>query len=540
MISFCDFPGPLYFLFSPNIPPLVYYSHFAAIFLSLVFGLFVLHRNRNLTAKVLFWMIITFVAWVALDSIFWASNRSDIIMFVWSLQILFEPLVFVLALYLAFLLIKGRDVGFKYKLSFFVICLPLIILTPTKYFLTSFDVGQCLSIETYWSYYTYVIESVIVIWISIFGIESFRNTKSRDEGRKALFISGGLVLFLLAFASGNIIGSLTGDWNVAQIGLIGTPIFIGFLSYTIVRYRTFSIKVIATQILAYAVWLALLFTLFVSDLSNSRIIIAITLIVLIPILAVLVRGVKREVEQREKIEKLARDLQIANEGQTNLIHVINHQIKGYIAKSRNIFSELLTEPTYGPVSDAAKPMLQEGFNSLTEGVDFVQHILNASNIEKGTLAFIMQPNDFRKILEDVSAKQKIVAEGKGLQYELTIDDGNYDISADGDQIKESVRNLIDNSINYTPTGGIKVHLSQTDKKLLLTIKDTGVGITDDDKNRLFTKGGKGKDSTKINVNSSGYGLSFVKGVIDAHKGRVWAESEGHGKGSLFSVELPLA
>jgi signal transduction histidine kinase len=84
---------------------------------------------------------------------------------------------------------------------------------------------------------------------------------------------------------------------------------------------------------------------------------------------------------------------------------------------------------------------------------------------------------------------------------------------------------------------VKVSLSKTGDKVLLAIKDTGVGITRDDMERLFTEGGRGKDSVKVNVNSTGYGLFFAKGIIDAHQGRIWAESQGPGKGSQFYVEL---
>jgi signal transduction histidine kinase len=56
--------------------------------------------------------------------------------------------------------------------------------------------------------------------------------------------------------------------------------------------------------------------------------------------------------------------------------------------------------------------------------------------------------------------------------------------------------------------------------------------------KLFTKGGRGTDSLKINVNSTGYGLFFVKKVVEAHKGRAWVESDGPRKGSTFFVELP--
>jgi signal transduction histidine kinase len=121
---------------------------------------------------------------------------------------------------------------------------------------------------------------------------------------------------------------------------------------------------------------------------------------------------------------------------------------------------------------------------------------------------------------------------------LNIEKGNYIIKGDSTQLSEAVKNLIDNSINYTMEGSIDVSLSSVDK-VKLVIKDTGVGITSDDKQKLFKSGGRGSESLKINVNSTGYGLAFVKGVVEAHKGRVWAESDGRGKGSVFVLELPI-
>src|SRR3989344_5344563 len=93
----------------------------------------------------------------------------------------------------------------------------------------------------------------------------------------------------------------------------------------------------------------------------------------------------------KQVEKLNQELEVANEGQVSLIHIINHQIKGYLAKARDIFSELLTEPEYGPIPEPAKPMLEEGFKSLTEGVGFVADFLDAANIEKGSYAYNMEP-----------------------------------------------------------------------------------------------------------------------------------------------------
>lgn len=245
------------------------------------------------------------------------------------------------------------------------------------------------------------------------------------------------------------------------------------------------------------------------------------------------------VRLNKEVEELNENLTRANDGQANLIHIINHQIKGYISKSRNIFSELLEEPMYGPLNEKAKPIIKEGFNSLTEGVGFVQQILNASNVEKGTLTYIMNPFDYRELVETVFREQTKLAEQKNLAYTIHIEDGAYTVNGDKLQLHEAIRNLIDNSINYTQSGGVAVSLVHHESHALLAIKDTGVGISDDDKKHLFMKGGHGKNSIKINVNSTGYGLSFVKGVVEAHKGTVSAMSDGEGKGSTFTIELPL-
>jgi signal transduction histidine kinase len=304
------------------------------------------------------------------------------------------------------------------------------------------------------------------------------------------------------------------------------------LSYLIVRYHAFNIKLIATQVLVAALWFLTLAILFLRNIATVRVVVFITLGLFTILGYLLVRSVEREVALREELE-------IANEGQANLIHIINHQIKGYLAKARNIFSELLTEPGYGACTNEAKPMLEQGFNSLTEGVTFVTDFLHASNIEKGEYVYNMVPIDFRKIVEESTSHLKGVAGEKGLKLELHVAEGEYNTKGDIAQLNQAVRNLVDNSIKYTPSGSVDVHLERNNNKILMIIKDTGIGISNELKPRLFTKGGKGKDSLKINVNSTGFGLAFVKSVAEAHQGRVWAESEGEGKGSTFSLELPV-
>ena len=110
--------------------------------------------------------------------------------------------------------------------------------------------------------------------------------------------------------------------------------------------------------------------------------------------------------------------------------------------------------------------------------------------------------------------------------------------------KGGKKNLVKNSIKYTKEGKITVGLKKEptsegkNSKILFYVRDTGVGITSEDKSNLFTEGGRGKESVKINVDSTGYGLYSVRLIVEAHNGKVWMEpNKEEGSGSIFFVEL---
>jgi signal transduction histidine kinase len=196
------------------------------------------------------------------------------------------------------------------------------------------------------------------------------------------------------------------------------------------------------------------------------------------------------------------------------------------------------EGDFGPVSDSLKPMLVAGFESDTKGVATIQEILNAANIKSGKVAFKMAPFDLRELISDVVKDLRTIAENKGLIFSLDIGEQPLMVTGDRSQLVNAYKNIIDNSIKYTPTGTVHVGLSKDGALVKFKVEDTGVGITPEDMKNLFTEGGHGKESAKVNVDSTGFGLYIVKNIVDAHKGKVWAESEGTGKGSRFIIELP--
>src|SRR3989344_1267948 len=538
-IALCNFESAKWLFFGPNVAPLVYYSHLPIAVISLFLAFYILFQNKkNLANKILFVMIITFVAWVLMDSVFWASNRSDVIMLVWSLIVLIEPLVYIGSLYLLYVLIDKKDLSFNKKLALGLLYLPLIILAPTIFNLSSFDISTCLSTEGPLAlYYTYFVEILVIIWVLVFSIERFMKAPNLEVRQEIVGLTVGTFLFLFAFAWGNIIGSFTDNWQLGQYGLFGMPIFIGFLVHSIVKFKTFNIKLIATQALVFVSGSLIFSQFFFIQNNTNRILNSITFLIFVVVGIFLVRSVKKEVEQREKIEKLAGELKTANEGQVSLMHFMNHQIKGRFGNAKNIFAELMTGD-YGVMPADTVPLLEKGLEETDTGINYVQGILKGASAESGTLPYDMKPLDMKLLVEDVVSKQKEHTDKKGLVLNLEITPGDYNIIGDTTQLGEAVRNLIDNSINYTEHGGITITLSCHDKNIKLTVKDTGIGIAPEDRDRLFKAGGRGVESLKININATGYGLVFVKGVVEAHKGKVWVESPGRGRGSTFIIELP--
>jgi len=534
----CPWESASFLVYSSNVPSLLYYSHVPAIVASLVLGFLVFWNNKkSLTGKLLLSVAVAFGVWAFFDLILWATNRTDITMFFWSLQILFEFFVFLLSFYLVYTYINNKFPSFKVNLIIFLATVPFILLISTKYNLLGVDLSDCYAIESdiivYYSYILEILFTVLSILVIVFGYK--HNITRRKE---IIIFLVGIALFLLAFSFGNIVGSFTEDWVTAQYGLFGMPIFMGFLSYLIVKFHTFNVKLIAAQALVWGMVLLIGSQFFFIRNPINRVLNGVTFISVIIFGYFLVKSVKIEIEQKEQLAKLNIDLQNVIKQRESLVHLITHKVKGSFTRTKFIFAGLL-DGTFGEVSPEVKKIATQGLEFDNGGIQTVDLVLNVANLQNGLIKYDMKNIDFKDVVLKTVEDKKVGAEAKGLKIETDIKDGSYQVNGDSFWLKEVVNNLIENSIKYTKEGVIKVGLGVKGKNALLSIVDTGLGITEEDKKNLFTEGGRGKDSVKVNVDSTGYGLFTVKMVVQEHKGRVWAESEGAGKGSQLYVELPV-
>lgn len=550
--QFCNFDKPLYLLISENVPPLVYYSHLPIVFISLVIGLYVyFNAKKELPNKILLVMTLAYSVWVFLDSIFWASNRGDVIMFVWSIQVLVEPLVHLSSLYLLYVFLYRKDLNFKYKFLLILLYSPLIVLTPTKFILSSFDVGTCLSQESIYSYYSYLIEIFYTSLIIYLGVKKYFFEKDAQIRRQIIYLTSGIIILLFAFSWGAITGSFTEDWNLAQYGLFGMPIFIAFLAYIIIKFKSFNLKLIGSNVLVLSLWILTASLLTIQDIDTSHAVTGITLIISIIFGFILIQSVRNEVSQREKNERLAFDLTSANnrlleidKQKSEFVSFATHQLRAPLTAMKG-YTSLILEGEMGKVNADVKQAVKRIFDSSSTLENIVDDYLNISRIELGTLQYNFDMVNLKDVLDSVVEELKPNIEKKGLELNVVINstgmNTRFMVRADKDKIRQVITNLIDNSVKYTPSGSINVSLDKDTnrRKILISIKDTGVGISPDVMPKLFSKFVRADNANKQNIFGTGLGLYIASQIALAHHGRIWAESRGEGKGSEFYFELDM-
>jgi PAS domain S-box-containing protein len=168
-------------------------------------------------------------------------------------------------------------------------------------------------------------------------------------------------------------------------------------------------------------------------------------------------------------------------------------------------------------------------------------LLDVSRIITGKLRLEARPLDLRPVIEAGVDAVRPSAEARGIRLTLDAPADLPQITGDPDRLQQVVWNLVTNAVKFTPEGGsVEVRLRHADSAVHLSVRDTGVGIPADFLPHVFERF-RQADSTSTRAHGGlGLGLSIVRHLVELHGGTVEADSAGEGKGSVFTVKLPLA
>lgn len=205
------------------------------------------------------------------------------------------------------------------------------------------------------------------------------------------------------------------------------------------------------------------------------------------------------------------------------------------------FADVMLEELDGPLTDNMKTDLGLIYKNGQHLLHLINDVLDMAKIESGKMNLNIEKFNLQEVVEEVTSITSTLASEKNLA--LFIDptsDHEVEISADKIRIRQVMINLVNNAIKFTERGKISIHVAREENNVLISVKDTGIGIPIDHLESVFQEFTQVDTSTTRKVGGTGLGLPISRRLINMHGGRLWVESTGiNGEGSTFYVFLPI-
>jgi signal transduction histidine kinase len=411
---------------------------------------------------------------------------------------------------------------------------------------SSFGKDRIIAFGNLYPVYVAFITISFILGLAIL-YSQYRKETEIIKKKQFQYIFIGILLTIVGSIFTNLVLPSFGNFDFYWLGPIFTLLMAASFTISILRYQLFNTKVITTELLVFILWLFIFIRALITR-DSQEIALNLSLLLLTVVVGIfLIRSVLKEVAQRERIEALAKDLQQANDRLTELdrqksefVSFATHQLRAPLTAMKG-YASLILEGDMGAISDASRDALTRIYDSSKTLTNIVEDYLNITRIELGSMKYAFESISLRSLVEDVIAELKPNTEKSGLEFTFKADmpDANYRVIGDRDKLKQVIANLIDNAVKYTPSGWVHVTLSmdRAKHKFLLTIKDSGIGISLETLPLLFQKFSRSHNANKVNIKGTGLGLFVAREIIMAHHGTIRAESEGEGKGSTFVIEL---
>ena len=206
------------------------------------------------------------------------------------------------------------------------------------------------------------------------------------------------------------------------------------------------------------------------------------------------------------------------------------------------FSEILSDQVQGSLNDKQLRQVKHILDSGRHLLSLINDILDLSKVESGRVELQPGPVHLSALISAGLIMVREKAQRHGLNIKVDME-GMEDLwfSADEIRLKQILYNLLSNAAKFTPDGGeINVSAFAEDDRLTIEVADTGIGVSDEDQERIFNEFEQVESDYSRRHQGTGLGLSLTKKLVELHGGEIWVRSEGLGKGSRFGFRIPLA
>jgi len=242
-------------------------------------------------------------------------------------------------------------------------------------------------------------------------------------------------------------------------------------------------------------------------------------------------GIEFDITERKSSEE---ELKRALEAKSAFTSMVSHELRTPLTVIKESI-HLMSKGLLGPINEKQQKHLDMERKNVDRLSRLLGEVLDYQALQSGKIKFNILPNDINEVIKEVCETMTPLAVKKGLEMTCETFEGCEKALFDRDRITEVLINIVNNAIRLTDSGTVKVRSEMKDGRVLVSVADTGPGISKADMPRLF----KQFEQLKRIPGGTGLGLAISKDIIVAHGGRIWAESK-FGSGTVFYFELPLA
>jgi len=393
-------------------------------------------------------------------------------------------------------------------------------------------------------FYLYAVIALLIAFYRLF--MAYRSGEPEYKNRIKYFSYGVFLFAIFNIIFNVIIPAFVHIDKLYWLGDYAVIFFIGYSAYAIVKYKLFNIKVITTETTVILISISLLIEVFMSSSIVEGAVIFLIWMVATYGGWVLIKSVKKEIQQREELQKLTAQLKDANEHlkemdklKDDFLSMASHELNTPITAIQGYLSMILEEHLAGEVNPTAKQYLTRVYESAKRLSALVKDLLNVSRIESGRIHIIYEEAQIEDLIEQAQAE--VMPYVKNAGHKMTYEKPKKKMPTtwlDKTRITEVLINIMSNAVKYTePPGLIEISVSNDNKFITVKIKDNGRGIPKDKQDTVFAKFSQ-IDVLKDQVKGTGLGMYISKKFIELQNGKIWFESTD-GKGTTFIFTVPV-
>jgi PAS domain S-box-containing protein len=221
----------------------------------------------------------------------------------------------------------------------------------------------------------------------------------------------------------------------------------------------------------------------------------------------------------------------------DMIGIVSHDLRNPVNAVKMLTGVMLEQQGQEPLSPEMGNYASVIRQAAEQMDELIQDLLDVTRVEAGRLTVNVNRENTEEMLSDTLRTLAPVAEEKGIALRLNSPDDVPDVLADRERFSQAISNLVGNAVKFSQSGTeITVRVAVLDSELLFSVTDKGIGMTPEQLSHAFDRFWQ---SSRTDRQGAGLGLAITKGIVDAHGGRIWAESSP-GAGSTFYFTLPIA